>query len=95
LQDDENISDDDLTIRHLEKLRKDFKRSQDLEQLHIPKRILTLFDFETENARITSHLQDDLIELSVDLEANHCPEAKASVNTGEMQILPLNTPGLL
>ena len=92
LQGDENISDDDLEIciRLLEKLRKNFRvRCQDLEKLHIPEWILTPFDLETENANITS---DVLIEIS---KQNHCSEANASVNTGEMRMLLLNTPGLV
>jgi len=36
--------------------------------MHVPDRIVTLFDFNVQNAYINSQLQDELTDMRVDLE---------------------------
>jgi len=80
LEEDENISDCDLEIyiKHLEKLREDFKvRFEDLEKMHVPDWIVAPFDLEIENADIESYLEDELVDMCVDLEAKSLFRSKS------------------
>ena len=42
----------------------------------MPDWIVALFDFTMQNSDINSQLQDELIDMRVDLELNHCLNAK-------------------
>ena len=72
LKEDESISDCNLEIyiKHLENFKEDFKvYFENLEKIHVPDWIVTLFDLEIENADIESHVEDELVDLYVNLEA--------------------------
>ncbi|XP_076049445.1 zinc finger BED domain-containing protein 5-like [Oratosquilla oratoria] len=80
---EQNISDCDLEIyiRHLNNLRKDFNmRFEDLEKMHIPDWIVTPFDVEIENADLESHLEDELVDMCVDLEAKYLFRSKKLID---------------
>ena len=66
-----NISDCDLDVyvNHLDKLREEFKiRFEDIDNIHVPERIVTPFDVRIENKGHVSDIEDELIEMLVDLE---------------------------
>jgi len=56
--------------KHLKNLSKDFKAFfKDIQRVLVPDWIVTLFDFNVQNADINSQLQDELADMRVDLEA--------------------------
>ena len=68
----------EIYIKHLEKLREDFKvRFEDLEKMHVPDWIVAPFDLEIENADIDSYLDDELVDMCVDLEAKSLFRSKS------------------
>jgi len=44
-------------------------RFEELQRMHVPDWIVTLLDFNVQNAYIYSHLQDELSDICVDVEA--------------------------
>jgi len=69
---DGNIVDSDLEIyvKHLKNLSEDFEvLFKDLQWMRVPDWIVTLFDFNVQNADINSQLQDELTDMRVDLKA--------------------------
>jgi len=60
----------EIYAKHLKKLSDDFKvLFEDLQRMGMPDWIVTLFDFNVQNADINSQLQDELTDMHVDLEA--------------------------
>ena len=69
---DGSIVDSDLEIyaRHLKNLSEDCKvLFEDLQWMRVPVWIVTLFDFNVQNADFKSQLQDELTDMHVGLEA--------------------------
>jgi len=63
-------SDLEIYAKHLKNLGEDFKvLFKDLQRMRVPDWIVTLFDFNVQNADINSQLQDELTDMRVDLEA--------------------------
>ena len=52
---------------------------EDLQKMSVPDWIVTLFDFNVQNSEINSQLQDELIDMLVDLEAQSLNHAKTCV----------------
>lgn len=72
LKESENIPDCELEIfiKHLDKLIEDFKkRFEDLENMHVPEWLVTPFDMKIDDECNECDLEDELVEMSVDLEA--------------------------
>lgn len=45
--------------------------------MHVPDWILRPFDMEMQNADVYLQLQEDLFNMTMDLEAKHCSEVRA------------------
>jgi len=59
----------ELYAKHYKNLSEDFKvLFKDLQRMRVPDWIVTLFDFNVQNADINSRLQDELTDMRVDLE---------------------------
>jgi len=59
----------ELYAKHYKNLSEDFKvLFKDLQRMRVPDWIVTLFDFNVQNADIKSQLQDELIDMRLDLE---------------------------
>jgi len=66
LEKDGSIVDSDLEIyaKYLKILSEDFKvLFEDLQRMRVPEWIVTLFDFNVQNADINSQLQDELTDM--------------------------------
>ena len=78
----DTISNDQVEayVSHLEKLGEDFKiRFKDMEEMRVPEWIITPFDTNIENG-IAPDLCDELIEMSVDIEAKTLFKNKSMVD---------------
>ncbi|XP_064098766.1 protein FAM200C-like [Macrobrachium nipponense] len=65
------LSHIEIYMTHLENLVEDFEgRFEDLEKVKVPDWILSPFDFEIRNVDVASHLEEESIDMTVDLEAS-------------------------